>query len=255
LIESKRIPINQIIVQKNDILRVASFFEEQYKQIKKMEPAYTEFWLYAQTISGEGYKFEDVKEFNTSHIWDMKRVTSFGMRTSTSRDVGVELHLEVSHGDSSFNNSFTVSGKDPTWVKGVSSQFEELLRAATPQSNFVEQHRILFVGITTLMLGWLFLHLFLLFVDLVVARQTHFVPTTADLVFISVLSVPLGLLLAVNIVFKAEALWPAVEFQIGPEHEKTEKRRRYHIGWLIGAVVVPFVVSVLYDIIKGIFLR
>lgn len=45
-------------------------------------------------------------------------------------------------------------------------------------------------------------------------------------------------------------LWPSVEFQVGPPHKQTERRRRSYVVAITILGVIPLIVQLLYDLLR-----
>lgn len=46
-------------------------------------------------------------------------------------------------------------------------------------------------------------------------------------------------------------LWPSVEFDFGPEHQKLEKLRRFRMGLILTVAIAPLLVNLIYDLVSS----
>lgn len=151
-----RIPIQDKVFTKEDVLRIAQLFWKEYSE----NQSGSKNLKYVFTCEGihETYEIEDNKLDDQREFLDTKKIAGLRMRFT---DYSSDKHLELSlaHGKSSFHNEFGVKAKDTAWVDSKHKEFENILISLKPQRNWFLDHKKILFHIASLNLGLLWVRL------------------------------------------------------------------------------------------------
>lgn len=166
------------------------------------------------------------------------------------------ISLSLSHGEK-HGNSLLVKG-DKNWTAGTFDTLNEVIESTKPQDHWLVKHKTLFLLVVAIALGYYF------------SRLIDFLPTSNEESSASVVGIrdflhknPIILNLVKILLFWLSGiipamwlrdwtlkLWPHVEFDFGPEHKKVEKNRRQRLGLVFSIIILPLLLSFIYDQFK-----
>ena len=163
------------------------------------------------------------------------------------------------------NTLLTVCAHDTDWVSGTFTRIQEQIEAASPQHKCPRIVTLCCIPFLCLGIAWIVFFLFGLIIPFIVSLSSEsrsdcgFQVLFAEsfkkwwnqkplLAFWAVGSIPAACFFR-NWVM---GLWPRVELDVGPQHKNIRKQRRGRIIAFAGVILVPLLLTMIYDIIKGI---
>lgn len=234
ILETRSLKISRVILSLEDVHRLAVAAEEQFQ---KKGHSYISY----NVECSDGSKFES----SSSEIFEK------GSKSGNKHGNNYENYIEI-------------TGPDGVWVNGLIGTFTDILQSCKPQEAFVYEYAKVVQFALALGIGTVYNA----FLDLLPGAPIESRPTWAIhfgeflhssplffYLFRYFLGALVGWMPAKYLLNKLQSLWPTVELQIGPEHVLVEKRRRQ---WFIGLgilIVIPFLVSLFYDVAKWWALR
>ena len=262
--ESRVVKIRDKVVTLKDIRRLAYLLAREAESADPSERNWFDVSFTVETFDGASFQSSDPSLFSENSPVTRLRAKKIDLLyKERAKDKRVAISIE--HGDGAYSNSVAVSGTDSRWVNGTIAEVEETISSIRPQNTFVARWGSLISVATAISAGAI--------LSLIIAQVLIFVsiepPSEPDGTFFQLLkriaSVPLGYYVikyglyyiagfstGFVLMNKLKSLWPSVELQVGPEHEYIEKQRRL---WVSNAVVlglIPFGISVVYDVIRAI---
>lgn len=170
-------------------------------------------------------------------------------------DKRISITLQETDGARSTENFFSVRGDNAGWVDSTFTEIERVIASMRPQFTWLHRHRWLARIGLAFSLG-VSLNQLLLLLSLAlmptsildgIRGPTWFLhlakhPLYVDLVMYG-LWIFTGFPWAAYLVNWLEGLWPAVEFDFGPEHLKHRKRIRGRLSVVGTLVVLPLVIE------------
>ncbi len=256
--ESRHTSIEQKIVRIDDLYHLSAVIKAEHSTSVKQEQHSSASFM-AGCADNSSFESEDIDIFAPESFLAKKRVLSVSMTFHRYSDNSY-INVELNHGNYG-SNSITVRGTDSTWVNGIAGKLSDITESFDPQGSFVRKHPLLLNGILALGYGSVFTWI----VTAIPSSPPQEIPEWARLLrelfekapilrvlFRYLIGVPVGIFPAFLTTWKLSELWPSVEIQIGPEHLFVEKRRRKRLGLVFAGGVLPLLLSVIYDIIKGI---
>jgi len=258
--ESRYSKIQNRVIDLNAAYKLASIVNEEYLKSKNSREGGSISFL-AKCADKSSFESKDVSIFSADSMLNTKRVESLEM-TYHSYHSKSSINIELAHGDTEYGNSITIRGEDSTWVNGIMRKLEDVLNSFKPQNTFIKNHKGLFNIVFALSIGTILMWIIRFIfspqeppTDLENwEKSLHEIfdrfPIVQAILRYS-LGIVVGYLPAKDITNKLISLWPSIEIQIGPEHTFLEKNRR---KWIINAVLlglVPLLVSLIYDFLKG----
>jgi hypothetical protein len=158
-----------------------------------------------------------------------------------------------------------VSGFDRYWVSGTFDKIDNIVKAVTPQQHWFVKYKTIILHIGSLILGYMIFEITSMFFDIIHGPVKPIENPSETLLVIRnfVQMYPLVLQIFNGIIFWLDGifptlllrdwvlkLWPKVEFDFGPEHQKLEKIRRKRLGLFFLLIVIPFLINFIYDLVK-----
>lgn len=194
-------------------------------------------------IDNTSFESQSSEIFNENQIIENRIIKKVLMRFYTlDNSKSIEIQLVHLAKDENFENFLTVSGDDPTWVNGTLVRLTEILNMAEKQSK--NQYS-----------GWLICGLVVLFnVEYFRLFLPH-IQTTNEIVSCITICGPFiaSLFMATKFNEYISDVWPEIELQTGPGHQRLPSKRRKKIQWLTVTIILPLILSAIYDIIKSTF--
>jgi len=247
-----------------DVRTLASLLQRESTALPSHEIDTPRLSFFAKCSDGSSFQSSDVALFSNDSVVARKRVESISMilsnyRTESKIEIALQ-HTEDNRGW--YRNYASVEGTDSKWVNGNIKAIEEIIESFAPQDPVVLRHKWLVHTVLALGIGRLYNYLTYPLVGFFAPSAPHWVVASGlffrghpvafyTLMYLSYYIA--GFFPALYFFNKFQALWPSVEFQIGPEHSLIEKRRRL---WLLNFFLVgvaPLLTSLAYDLLKPLF--
>ena len=265
--QTRKIIISEKVFTEEDLQRIGRVFEKQMLLSKESGDN--------TTIKYE-VKFSD----NTTIESDSLDIFTDESLSASARPVEIRMsffnhirsrHLffSVGQGDSIWGNSAEISGSELDWLGETFLAIKESLDCVKPQEFWLRRHQVLLVNLIALGIGTLGM----LFAELL-ATLLHSVPELSELIK------PLPPDSPWRHVFQSSRLmfyifgwvwrwaagfawgafgvrrwllkmWPSIEFEFGLLHLRTEQIQRKRLLTVIALIVLPILMSLLYDLAKG----
>lgn len=269
--ESRLIHIQDKIISIKDLKKLADFVFKEFKHIKKSDD-YANIRFSATCDDKSIFSSEHPSIFDENSRLSTKHVISATITLDSYKPDVKRISIRIEHSSdnlflrSLFDNRIEVEGKNSNWVNGTLKNLEEMIDSFTPQNTFVRRHKVLLSILFALSIGTVISKILLLLVSnvppspepptglayLLIQFLEKYPYPIFSYVIIYIFNLIWGIVPAIYLVSKLQALYPSVELQIGPEHKYIEKTRRQ---WIINsflAGILPLILSLLYDIIKNI---
>jgi hypothetical protein len=263
--QTKRHQIRNRIFSLSDLKRIASVFDKEVKSATKSSHHFSvEYSLYFADDSSVEGDSSNVLEDSYSEI---KRPVKVEFRFS-DYDLDRKATFSVTHGDSKYGNEFVVSSKDITWLNDIYTKLLDLVNGTKPQSSWILKHSTLvyhLVAIGVGAFGMLVIDLVISFImpsDISIGNDARDkVKAIAE--FVSQFEVIFYILgwawrWLAGWAWGAGSLtrwllssWPIIDLDFGAEHLKLEKQRRKRLYLFLPVIIVPIILSIMQDIIKG----
>lgn len=227
MVETREKTIKDKVFTKTDIRNIWGIFNSQPREPKTSY--FSDPSLEVQIICRDETRYESENDelFSDGDIIDLKRVESISIKYRNFKE-DKKITIDLMHGNRTYyNNKLTVKGKDKDWVAGVFSRFETLLSSVKPQQHWFLSYKSLF-----LLVGTVF------FVIALLSFFTFIEKTSQYIIFAVLFTFP-GLALFSLFIDWVIQLWPSVEFDFGPEHQKVEKNRRIRLGTFFTIAILP----------------
>lgn len=257
--EARRLEIRKKVLTKTNVLTLAYVFFHEYQSSSDLgNNCSISFQLACN--DGTSYESDCLDLFEDGGVIDIKRSNSIDF-TFHDHTLKHYISLTISHGGG-YRNNLTVQGFDSNWVNGVFTKIKEKIDSFKPQDNWLLNHEKFVLHSSALGIGAIVYFI----VWLVVYR--HLEP----------IKNPTGLLKDIKTIFLNNpwffyvypifsywiygiswalqfrrwlfSLWPDIEFDFGPEHFKLEKTRRVRIYIFASLVIIPLLLSLIYDLSK-----
>jgi len=256
LAETRTIVLTDLVLDLDDLRNLVKLVKELSEwqgpddwttSIRSTAPSGAKFETSDTAILNSGGRIEDVG------------VYSFALLTRKTQGFIGEISVNLTEGDASKSNQFTVSGTDSNWVAGCVRRLDEFFAHLEQQRRLTRfQRRAIVFGVTVALLALAGAVASLGFrygqhtesLDPVVPggkpstyKTVSPLPATGFTLLTIVLvssSWPLGIAVRDWV----EDLWPLIEFRIGRHHVSVDERRRASVGVILTLVLVPLLVSV-----------
>jgi len=260
---TRKIVVKDRVFALGDLKRIAAILDRQQALAQKSNHR-------ARTMFS--VQFSD----NTAIESDSREVVSEDVLRSPGRPVQLrfsfsnyhlerDVYFELSHGGSSYGNICTITGMEEKWVNDVYMSLKEAIDATPPQAFWFRRHKTIGLHCIALGVG----ALAQLCIDMLfgwVATNSGvgsiiklppdspwrvLIPKILPILYIArwFIRWMLGMLWAFEIRSWLLCLWPNIELDLGSEHLKLEKLQRNRIVGVITLIVVPIVVSIIYDVV------
>jgi hypothetical protein len=223
---------------------IRSFCKLIESEIEALEGAHKEsFYKMYSVDATDNTSFESQSEeiFAETQVIETRVVRKISMRFYTlDSSKSIEIQIVDLVKDENSENFLMVSGDDPTWVNGILTRLSTILDTAENQAKIRGS-------------GWLVFAVLILFNVEYFRLSFDYFPKINELVFtIFMFVVPVGsIICAVKIHNYIETLWPSIELQTGPDYQRIPNRRRNKLQWLAASIILPLLLSIVYDIVKN----
>jgi hypothetical protein len=232
----KELNRSELILVPKDIENLAELVYDEYtRDIEENEDAVAQFFL--EDAHRTKYSCDNLEIFQETDILESKRVTSILM-DFTNFDRSERIHICLKHQQSV---QVIVSGKDERWVNGVMESIESRFSDCRKPEMWPHKWRWPLTLLFSFGIGLLIINSFEIIVN---RRVADFSPLFSKFPFNLYLSLTLGFIPASHIVDKMRRLYPSFELITGPEHTRTEEKKRKSLHKLIWLGFVPLLISI-----------
>ncbi len=237
--ETHKLKIEDRVFTKADVIKLGETLLAAYGTLGGSD-MWQSFKLKVECDDDTSHEGEDLALLYTD-IFDRKRITTIHMLLYC-RKPAREIDLWLRQGRFS-PSSVEVGGDDPEWVRGIFFTIENIIKEVKPQSNRFIKNPV-FQWVVMTVTSNLFIYMSLYFFNL--HLMTYKEITTIVICWLGYAGVGYALL------WQLEGAWPRMEFSFGPEHRRTELRRRKWLTILSVYFASPIITAAIYDIIKAI---
>ncbi len=264
--QTKRFQINQRIFKTSDLKRIISVFDEQASLARKSDHHYSaEYTIHFSDNTSIESGSSDILEDASI---DIKRPVKIELGF-TNYKLERRMSLELTHGNSRYDNKFFVRASEASWLNNVFSTVEGLIKGAESRSFWFSRHPAILTSLFAVSLGSLATLLIQIIVRSLFPKELNLTPVAIDRIralgsFIDsfkfwfylfgwvwkwMWGFTLGAFPLAEWVLGA---WPSIDLDFGADHLKIEKMRREKIGVIITLVVIPILISIILDVIRAI---
>lgn len=238
--EKRRIPFNLKRITPKIIRAFSSIIEDEIENLDN-EQRDKFFKIYSVDANGNE-SFESQSNVIFSCIENRMVRKIFMQFYTLDNSKNIEIQIVDSVKDDDLENFLMVSGDNPTWVNGILTRLVAILNTAENQPKISNSS------------GWIVFGLFVLFNVEYFRLFFNYFPKDIELLFtLFIFGVPfLSFILALKFHNYIETLWPSVELQTGPDYQRIPNRRRTKLQWMAVSVILPLLLSVVYDVVKSI---
>lgn len=257
--ESKNISFGNKILKLEDVYDIAQILSNEHTKAKASDCSIT-FTVICE--NGPSYESSDINLFSPKSIINSKKPINIQLWfTNYNSDDRIRIKFRAEYNSEYSENSVIVEGYDSNWVNGVLGRISERIESIelqNPNRNLF-LNLILFASAT--LIGRIFIFLIDFFpsepIDESKLNSTlllirHLIRTNAFTYNFTLylLGFCFGIFPAFYIRNYFRKLWPYLEFQIGPNHEQDESRKRAKLRKLITIIIIPLILMILYDVVK-----
>jgi len=253
--ETIRKKIDNRVFSKKDIIRIAELLESQNKD---EELPFSGSKYKINCFDTTTYESGSITILTNENIVDIKRARSIEM-SYESDSLNRSIKIELFHNGPTYEN-LIIKGDDRNWVKGTLANVEEMLNSTPPQDNFVIRHPKFLSNVVALGVGIIISYAIYFLLEFFEtpqeAEESSWFTTYSISNFLirwSIFWIVGWMTYAEKITKKVLELWPSTEFDFGPEHLKIEKNRRKVLIGFITLIVVPILMSVIFEFIKAVY--
>ncbi len=240
MVEIREKEIGKKVFTKKDIQNFWNVINLQ-NESSKSNTKRTSFNTQIRCSDGTRYESEIDELFSEGSIFDLKRITSINIGYMVYGE-DKKIEIDLTQGSGRWGNLLTVRGGDKNWVAGTFSQFENLLNSVKPQTHWFVSWSLPLSVIGGIVFALTVLKLTIFFFGSGLS--------TVDNILIFLAFIIPSLFLSVSIIDWVKKLWPNIEFDFGPEHEKNEKNRRLRLGSFMTIVILPLLFLIVPYFIK-----
>ncbi len=259
--ESKRFSFGNKILKLEDVHEIAQILNTEYLEAKSEEIHCTiNFTVICKDEAS--YESSDINIFSSGSIINSKKPLTIELWFSEyESDKRIRISFRKIYDSTYSGNSVFVEGYDSNWVNGVFGRISERIKSIEPQNPNKKLYLNLILFASTVLIGRIFTFILLSLpfgpVDESKISATsllirHFIHSSAFIYYLTLYlsGSCVGLFPALFVREYFRKLWPYLEFQIGPIHEFEESRKRAKLRNLIILIIFPFIVMILYDVLK-----
>ncbi len=251
--EKRILDINNLVFSKSDIKLIAEIFNEEYQKEKDNNP-YCNFDFEVKCYDQTSYGTDNLDLLEEGGEFDIKSIYFINLLFRGS-DKRMEFGLNKENVYRS--NQLSIEGNDADWVAGRFSDFEKVIKSVKPQQSKVKKYsfslKLIFVSLFYLTIFYILDTLINKFFSLHTTPRLSMEDIMAIYLNLYIFcigsSLGIAFYLSGNITSWVLDLWPDIEFDFGPEHLKIEKLRRKRIWIVISITIIPFIISILVNIL------
>jgi hypothetical protein len=187
-------------------------------------------------------------------IVDHRKSRRIELRYSDRQSRRVIIALEEEQRGSWHESVLSVSGDDRGWVDTAFTELESLIAAVRPQSQFMARLRWVIIVPAAIAIAYSWTIVLSRNVELLLPAAAGSAPPSRVArffgehrlmlyaVFLVLFALP-WIVLARSLVGWVERLWPAVEFDFGPDQGSRRKRIRFRLAILAILLVLPIAIA------------
>ena len=254
--ETRRLVVNDVVVSPDDVRVLAQIVSDAATNLGDNRHLY----LSLHAFDSSEYEGTSLELFQVDGLLDTRQIREIGIY-ATNRAMDAEIHVRLCHETDGFPRSeIKVVGYDSTWVNGVMARPEHAVDEWQEQASWPRKLRWAFIVLGAFAIG----SLYGWGVEFSLDHLVHIKPITprpswaeallpfAPLIRIAV-DFPAGLAPSFFLVNKLSRLWPRVELRTGREYAQTVSRQRKYAWAVFSLIVLPVLVSLLYDAVKLVY--
>jgi hypothetical protein len=245
-------PIADVVLSKTDLTQLFAVLQRE-----ATDGAEACFPPTVTIISGDGTitETDDPTVFDDD-IVDHRASKRIELRYSDHRARRISVSLEQEERGSWHKSVFTVSGDDAGWVDTRFAELERVFASVRPQSKLMVRLRWAVIIPAAIAIAYSWTVVLSRNVQLLLwATSSSPPPSPVALflvehrlilyqIFLIVFALP-WLVLARSLVGWVERLWPAVEFNFGPERENRRRKVRFRLTVITVLLVLPIVIALI----------
>lgn len=248
------VKIWDVVVTRDDVSELGERLRETYIRASKRGND-ASFGVLVLTDDGAQYESSDLRLLEEGGVLDRLTPTGIEMEyrdSSEDRRISISLRRQRVWGIA--HSEARISGIDETWVRGSAAAIEEHVRRWKKQTGWPRRYSTLLTSViaavfTVLLVRALELALVYVFRLQPIPNPPEWLSSFGS--FLGVISHFLTFLLmlapAGSIVARIQALYPPVEFAMGPEHLRAEHAKRTQLYklmlWVVGPLAIGLVVE------------
>lgn len=246
--EKRTFHFAHVIVTADAIRELAEILVKQTLPIKSSN---VYFSVEVEAFDGTKYESASIEMFSKGGILDTKQVKTVQMSFAEFSQ-NVSIRVDVSDtADGWGENRIEVGAADSTWVNGVMRHFEHAVDGWEKQPTWPLRNALLLVFLFSLCIGRFIEFLVLSGFRLLQVTLTGIPGPSSPFALAGELVIvfALGTPFAMPLVKEFVGLWPSVEFRTGREFARKAGRRRMRIWLILGSVIIPFLVTVIGNLV------
>lgn len=255
----KSFPVSNVIVTPESVRTLVKIILSASKELPPQKPYNQQRFTFAATTSdGLKYSSETPELFENDGELDTKQIDSISIefRDQTS-DASIDIELSQHGSRYDFGNKVRIRGTNSTWVSGISDK----LRVAVAEFKKQDGWPRVYSPWLGLISAYSFGRAITRVTDFVLTHLIHIVVKIPLLdivpghewfwrVVYFVCIVTIGGPFANKLLGYLMELWPPVEFRMGREWMQVLPQRKRRLAWFFTGVILPLLVSVIYDVLK-----
>lgn len=257
------VTIDNKVFSKKNIQHIIKMAWDEYLEAREKSKSPT-FKIHVKCFGNVSFECDDIQLFDDESVLYSENIKSIELQVSCEEALTIKLSVndgrELSHDSHFKTNEIEIGSDNIAKTHDLQRRYHDYIYAIRPQNNPIYKTRkvmasVIFI-IGTVSLGFL--------VDRQNLNSKDYVPfwvtaskSISDFVG-SVIAAGLfgGLLPLIFyyslLVGKSKEYWPNVEIEIGPVRPEIEKRQVYI--WILRGLIIPLLLSLIYDILKFIAL-
>lgn len=246
--------IRNKIFSKEDVKNLWTKIKSEY-DVSQKEKNHSSLEIEINCIDGISYESETDDLLQDGDVIDNKKCSTIGIEYHDYK-LNRRISLNLSHGDK-YGNGLIVRG-DKYWVSGTFDLLNDIIEAVRPQEHWFVKYKTLILHIGAIAFGF-FIYTLL---DLI-PIGTNEEPSInilkirdflhSNIIFLSLIRTLLFWLQGILPLWWLRdwvlKLWPSIELDFGPEHKKSEKRRRKRVGLFFLVIIIPLLLNLIYDLL------
>jgi len=253
--EERNITINWRVITSKNIRQIAQLVSSQHK-LSIQEGNHTSISYNLGCEDSVSYKSDSISLFDEGGVLDLKK-TNFVQITFD--DYTLSRFVDVVLIEGSYRSHVVIKG-EKDWISSIFIDFTDLIKSIKPQSQFIHKYQGLIFHIMSIAVGYSINSL----IWLLIINNSDFTGITitnkAIITFANFLRInPLiefifyifsfwfgGAFFTSPVLNWIKELWPVIEFNFGPEHQKFIMKRRKRIYFVITMVILPIIIQLFF---------
>lgn len=239
--EKRKLYLADLRITLNSIKSLAQLIEMEASKLSQLKES---FYLSYSVDADDDSSYESQSSiiFNEESIVKLKVIEKVSIRFSSS-DYSKNIEVYVRHGweDEADDNYILVSGTNSNWVSGTLESLTAIIDSFEPQPKILEKIQLVNGG------AWFTgcIYMLSLFKQHFDSIKNESISSLVFITFIGIFFA--GGILTSNYL---RSILPVIEIQTGPEHRQLPKQKRKRVAAVLSLIIIPIVLTILYDIIK-----